>query len=471
MPHRLAVPVSHEAQPGSRRFGLASRIALLASALVLLVLAVIGVVTDAVLAQRAHAEMRGRSFALLESLAVSCAFDIAEGAVERLDDALTELSLKGREQLDIDSVGLIDMRGTAIAHSGSGTFSEAIAEFSFANKARVDTFIADSASEERARWLYAPRLDGRELLILSMPVISGLRWGTLIAVFDLEKVNDRILTSRYLILAAALAIALTLVLALQAGLVTLVVGPLRRLRETLSRVEAGDFTARAEVRSRTEIGQLGRAFNQMAAELESYTRTLEDRVAQRTAEAERRQEELEKVNAQLEILARTDLLTGLANRRHVLERLELELGRAHRHRQSLALAMVDIDHFKRVNDTWGHAAGDAVLKTVAETLKRSVRAHDLVGRHGGEEFIVALLEPLPAEVPGVLERLRSEVERTETVLPDGRKVKVTISCGYAIFADHETTLDGLLSAADKALYRAKHEGRNRVVCATPRETF
>jgi diguanylate cyclase (GGDEF)-like protein len=454
---------------GRPRLGLASRLALLASALVLIVLAAIGLATDAVLAQRAHAEMRGRSFALLESLAVSCAFDIADGAIERLDDALTELSLKGREQLDIESVALLDTKGTAIAHSGAGTFAEAIAALAFKHEQRVLEFATESASAERARWLYAPRQDGMSLLILSMPVISGLRWGTLVAVFDLARVNDRIVTSRYLILAAALAIALTLVLALQAGLVTLVVRPLRRLRATVSRLEAGDFTARAEVGARTEIGQLGRAFNQMASELESYTRNLEERVAQRTAESERRREELESVNARLEIIARTDLLTGLANRRHVLEQLELELGRARRHQHSLALAMVDIDHFKRVNDTWGHASGDAVLKAIGETLKRSVRAHDLVGRHGGEEFIVALLEPLPVEVPGVLERLRSEVEAVETILPDGRSVKVTISCGYAIFPDHDASLDGLLSAADKALYRAKHEGRNRVIRAISRD--
>jgi diguanylate cyclase (GGDEF)-like protein len=429
------------------------------------VLAIIGVLTEAVLAQRAHAEMRGRSFALLESLAVSCAFDVADGAVERLDDALTELMRKGRDQLDVESVALIDRQGTALAHSGSGTFAEAVGALGLDDSARVTTFAREAAEAPQARWLYTPRKDAPDALVLSMPVISGLRWGTLVAVFDTGRVESRIDASRYIILGAALAIALTLILALQAGLVTLVIRPLRRLRATVERLESGDFTARAEVRTGTEIGQLANAFNAMAGELEAYTRGLEARVAQRTVEAERRREELEQLNAQLRVLARTDALTGLSNRRHIHDQLELELGRGRRHNHPLAIAMVDIDHFKAVNDTHGHQAGDAVIQTVAATLKRGVRAHDLVGRHGGEEFIVALLEPVPLEIPAVLERLRAEVAEAVTRLADGQEIRVTISCGYVIIPEHDGTLDALLALADTALYEAKSQGRNRVVKA------
>ncbi len=478
MPPAEAHPDPRPTAAQQPAIGLSGRIALLATILILMVLAIIAVIAEGLLVARLHREQRSRSLALLESLSVTCAFDVASGAVERLDDALTELARKGREHLDVLSVALLDAGGEALAHSGTGTLREAIVGDGFGDPEEVVAFARGAATAETSVWRYVDRPAAPRALAVSMPVVSGLRWGTLVAVFDTEAVTARIREARVIIIGASVAVALTLVLALHGGLLLLVVRPLRRLREAVRRVEAGDLSARAPVDARNEIGQLSFAFNTMAAELETYTRTLEARVAERTAESERRQDALEALNAQLVTLARTDGLTGLVNRRHLFELLGAELARAERYDHSLAVAMLDVDHFKQVNDTWGHDAGDAVLQTVAAVLKREVRAHDIVARYGGEEFVIILVEVDSARTREVLERLRSEVERAVTQLPSRtegsdrapptlvpREVRVTLSAGYVVSPEDGGDLDALLVAADAALYRAKRGGRNRVVHA------
>ncbi len=457
--------------PRRPTFGLSGRIALLATGLVLLVLAVIAVIAESLLVARVHDEQRSRSLALLESLSVTCAFDVASGAVERLDDALTELAVKGHVHLDVRAVALLDADSHALAHSGTGTFQEAVADGDFSNPSEVMAFSAQAVTAATPLWRYVDRDDGPRALAVSMPVVSGLRWGTLIGLFDTESVSASVREARLIIIGASVSVALTLVLALHGGLLLLVVRPLRRLRAAVQRVQAGDLAARAPHGADNEIGHLSLAFNAMATELEAYTRTLEARVAERTVEAEKRREDLETLNAQLAVLARTDGLTGLLNRRHLFELLGAELPRAARHGHRLAIAMVDVDHFKRVNDTWGHDAGDAVLQTVASVLKREIRAHDIVARYGGEEFVIVLIEVDAGHTPEILERLRAAVEVAVTTLPPRsdphgeapRDIRVTISAGWVVFPDDPGDLDALLASADEALYRAKHGGRNRIV--------
>ena len=159
--------------------------------------------------------------------------------------------------------------------------------------------------------------------------------------------------------------------------------------------------------------------------------------------------------------ATTDSLTGLANRRSFDEELALEWRRAYRIGDSLALVLVDLDNFKQVNDTHGHPAGDAVLRTVGEVLGSGVRQIDLAARYGGEEFVVLVPESDLKGATQLAKRLRLAISKARTELPDGRLLKVTASFGVAAKGELESA-ERLVAEADVALYEAKRAGKNRV---------
>jgi diguanylate cyclase (GGDEF)-like protein/PAS domain S-box-containing protein len=160
-----------------------------------------------------------------------------------------------------------------------------------------------------------------------------------------------------------------------------------------------------------------------------------------------------------------DPLTGLYNRRYLEEMLEREIRRAVRAEQALGLLMLDLDHFKKFNDTYGHDAGDTVLRESASFLAKSIRAEDVVCRFGGEEFVIILPTANLTAALARAERIRSKV-RELTVLHQGQSLgMVTVSVGVAALPEHGTSPKGLLEAADAALYRAKRDGRDRVVTA------
>jgi len=176
----------------------------------------------------------------------------------------------------------------------------------------------------------------------------------------------------------------------------------------------------------------------------------------------RLQDELREKNSMLARLSTTDPVTGLRTRRYVTEVLHIEWIRARRYQTPLTLMMADLDHFKHVNDRYGHPAGDAVLRGVSEQLRSTLRASDVAGRWGGEE-ILAILPQTDAEgAVQLAERWRQTVEAASFRSPDGRDVGVTVSIGVAAFDPSHASADDLVGAADEALYRAKHHGRNRV---------
>lgn len=164
--------------------------------------------------------------------------------------------------------------------------------------------------------------------------------------------------------------------------------------------------------------------------------------------------------ATLERLATTDHLTGLLNRRAFLDTTEKEIRRAYRYGQSLSLLMLDIDHFKHINDTHGHPAGDEVLRRVAATCRKTLRDEDLTGRLGGEEFAVTLVSAPLRSARVVAERLRQAVSELVIEL-DGKSITATVSIGVAE-CNGADSLSSLASAADKCLYAAKQAGRNRI---------
>ena len=237
------------------------------------------------------------------------------------------------------------------------------------------------------------------------------------------------------VLAASLG-GLVAALLLRGVLARRLVGELRQLAETAGRLGDGQDTARVPMRYRGELAGLAVAFNDMAERL----------AAQRAA---------------LTALATTDPLTGLYNRRAFQAHLAHEVDRADRLGGRLAVLMLDLDHFKSINDRYGHPGGDAVLRTVAATLTRELRPTDVTSRFGGEEFAVLLRDCDERDVLKVAERLRSAVAACSIPELDSHAT-VTTSVGVVCYPDHADTGDGVLQAADRALYTAKHTGRDRV---------
>lgn len=166
--------------------------------------------------------------------------------------------------------------------------------------------------------------------------------------------------------------------------------------------------------------------------------------------------------AMVEKLAITDSLTGLNVRRYFYERFEEELQRSKRYKFEFAFIMVDIDDFKKCNDTYGHMVGDVVLKEIARIIKESVREIDIVGRYGGEEFSIVLPETNPSSALAVAERLRKNIEDGVFKAYD-EKLKLTISAGIAIYPGDASDINSIIDKADEALYKAKKLGKN-VVC-------
>jgi diguanylate cyclase (GGDEF)-like protein len=171
---------------------------------------------------------------------------------------------------------------------------------------------------------------------------------------------------------------------------------------------------------------------------------------------------LDEAQRRLKQLASTDELTGLRNRRHIIARLDEEFERAVRLDQPLCVLMLDLDFFKKINDTWGHPFGDHVLKWVANRMNEVVRAYDIVGRIGGEEFLIISPGTTLDEAIVLAERLRETIEQ-ETIRHGEVAITLTISAGIALMDKGDINGDDLIRRADAALYRAKQAGRNRVV--------
>jgi two-component system, cell cycle response regulator len=170
-------------------------------------------------------------------------------------------------------------------------------------------------------------------------------------------------------------------------------------------------------------------------------------------------------NSRLEALAQTDPLTQLVNRRALTIRLVTEMERVRRYNAPLSMLLIDLDHFKLINDTYGHMAGDDVLATVATILQRAVRSVDMVARYGGEEFVIVLPETGRQGAIAFAERIRDRVSGYNFAIGEGQQVRITASIGVATYPSPRlASVEDLFRAADIALYRAKGNGRN-LVCS------
>jgi diguanylate cyclase (GGDEF)-like protein len=215
-----------------------------------------------------------------------------------------------------------------------------------------------------------------------------------------------------------------------------IVLPLDRMARGARQVAEGDLAVALPVVGGGEVAYVTEVFNEMVTRLRHG-------------------------RDELERLSRTDGLTGLPNRRHLMETLDKEVRRAARNEHAFSLLMVDVDRFKRYNDSFGHLAGDEVLKRLAQVLSAAIRTADYAARYGGEEFTVVLPETSLDGAQEVAERIRAMMEN-ERFGPEAAG-RVTLSIGIAEFPTDGATLEAVTSGADSALYAAKEYGRNRVV--------
>jgi diguanylate cyclase (GGDEF)-like protein len=245
-------------------------------------------------------------------------------------------------------------------------------------------------------------------------------------------------------------VTLALLLLAWFGTERLMLRPIKTLLAMSAKVRSGDFAARTGMRaSREELSQLGSALDRMAEHLERRDARLN--------------ETLEKLRA----LAVTDALTGLYNRRYFWDALEREFIAARRKPSVLSVILIDLDHFKHVNDEWGHEAGDRVLQAASDLLRSHIRGSDIAVRYGGEEFAVLLPGTGVAVAEERAEELRREMEALQ-IDYNGTRIRITLSAGVAESTAAAEDGRDLMKRADEALYTAKAAGRNRVVRATAR---
>ena len=236
------------------------------------------------------------------------------------------------------------------------------------------------------------------------------------------------------------------------------------LTQAAAQLRAHTLEPRPNAPEADEIGVLATTFRDMVARIQDLVANLESKVALRTEELaatndmlEQAVRELDEKNQALEVMTRTDRLTGLANRRRLEESLQTEVLRARRYGKPFSVILLDIDHFKGVNDTFGHQVGDSVLIAIAGLLTRTARETDVAGRYGGEEFLLVCPETELTVVAALAERLRTEFTTTDFPLVG----RVTSSFGVAEFTRGDS-VKSLVERADQALYRAKNAGRNCV---------
>ena len=243
---------------------------------------------------------------------------------------------------------------------------------------------------------------------------------------------------------AVLGVGLAAFVALALWLSASLTRPLHAVSRAVNALAAGDLEARAQVTSDDEIGRLALAFNTMGDELEG------------------RADRLAKAFDEMRLLSETDALTGLLNHRAVHAVLDREVQRARRHGRLLSVAIIDIDNFKLINDTYGHPAGDLVIKQVTTVLETGTRASDILGRHGGDEFIVIMPETGSEDALVVAHKLRAAMHEHPMITPDGLSIPIRLSIGTGSFPGDCTEVNELLAFADANLYVSKRRGGDSV---------
>jgi len=233
-----------------------------------------------------------------------------------------------------------------------------------------------------------------------------------------------------------------------------IVSPLGKIFKNSLKISSGNYSVRINSQRKDELGLLSETFDKMTVTIEKNVESLEKKIL-----------EIERAKQIMEDMALTDELTGLYNRRAMIMELKMLYNRAQRSLEPMAFIMLDIDHFKKFNDTYGHQTGDVVLKEVSKTLIFTCREMDFAARYGGEELCVIAPGCSLYDLPILMERIRRDIEDLEVETTHGL-LKVTVSIGGVSFNKYMYNAindsEVMISFADMALYRAKESGRNRV---------
>ncbi len=317
---------------------------------------------------------------------------------------------------------------------------------------RLDVPITQALSGNETLMSWAPDYMEQPVMA-STRYIKELDWG-LVAKINEAEVNQVINQNLMLIYAAEMVIIL---IALCVGIVLsyFIAKPIEKLRAHTSKVAQGSLEEPQLTGGWREARELTEHFSFMIKSLREFNESLQQKVDERT-------KELNEANLRLQTLATRDPLTGLHNRRYLDARISEEFERAKRYRHPLAVVMLDIDHFKSVNDTYGHGIGDDVLTKISAYLKGVIRDSDILARVGGEEFCLVLPECSANASMALLERVRVDIAGIEFSSED-TVFHVTCSFGVAYLESSTEGPGVLMGHADAALYQAKRSGRDRVV--------
>ncbi len=409
--------------------------------------------------------------------AMSLAQGAEYGLLTRDKDELEKVAARYRTEADADLlyVAFYDEAGQLLAsrdwHGLPHLIAHAAKPVAQVTSERIDS--PDKSPGEYYRFM-VPVAVSREMAVpgtdaaatAGAPSAAGER-ALVVCARSYEEVRQRVAADQRDTMAVSAAIFGAAILAFLVFSRRLV-RPIYRLVAGTERVAAGDLDVRVDVGGRRdEFRALADSFNRMIEQLQqqrlqivSYSQELEKKVTDRTQELAEANTRLQAANSQLEALATTDELTGLWNRRRFVEMLDRDCRRAARARVGLALAMLDVDRFKGVNDTFGHAFGDRVLVALAEALRREARGADIVARYGGEEFMVLMPDTTAEEAVSAAERIRKRVA-AQAVSDGKRTVQITVSIGIsALGAGGAAAPESLVRLADEALYAAKQSGRN-----------
>lgn len=320
------------------------------------------------------------------------------------------------------------------------------------SKEKIDIPITQALLGNERIMRHAPDYAGN-LVIASTRYLSELDWGLVVKIEE-DEVSQLMNKTKTVIYVSEVIIIIMAVL-MGVGVSFYISNPLEKLASHTNKVAQGQFEQYPRSQTWKEVRDLTEHFNYMISSMKELNENLNAKVAERT-------KELADLNLQLTELSTRDPLTGLHNRRFLSEKLSEEVSRAKRYSSQLTLVILDVDHFKQVNDTWGHDVGDQALKIISSHLSSVIRESDVLARYGGEEFCILLPATEEEQARKFLDRIRMDIEYLK--IGSGEKCfSVTCSFGIAKLDDDDTE-SSLTKKADLALYQAKSDGRNCIRC-------